>query len=206
MSFHTPSPQEKEWLICLYRVKLHQATHHACVRSLSWKVIVFAILSVCLSGSNFPLFITAPVILDQGPTLTWWVHIWHLQWPCCQSVTFWGLGIWERGTVQHLMPRFSITHNPRVPYSISGICLSSYHEYCLQKCFSVDACVADLLRPYIPELNLIYITCATAEVHNKIWALEKETKPQNLAYIEDPCDVMVMKKYFFLPVQHPVPI
>ena len=31
------------------------------------------------------------------------------------SVTFWGLGIWERGTVQHLIPRFSITCNPRIP-------------------------------------------------------------------------------------------
>ena len=44
------------------------------------------------------------------------------------SVTFWGLGIWGRGIVQHLMPRFSITHNSHVPYSISGICFSYYHD------------------------------------------------------------------------------
>ena len=44
------------------------------------------------------------------------------------SVTFWGLGIWGRGIVQHLMPRFSITHNSHVPYRISGICFSSYHD------------------------------------------------------------------------------
>ena len=41
---------------------------------------------------------------------------------------FLGLGIWGRGTVQHLMPRFSITHNSHVPYRISGICFSSYHD------------------------------------------------------------------------------
>lgn len=67
------------------------------------------------------------------------------------SVTFWGLGIWGRGIVQHLMPRFSSACNPRIPYSVSRICFFSYYEYFLQKCFGVDVCVADLLRPYMPE-------------------------------------------------------
>ena len=76
------------------------------------------------------------------------------------SVTFCGLGIWGRGIVQRLMPRFSITCNPRIPYSISRICFSSY-EYFLQKCFSVDVCVADLLRPYAAATAKSLQSCLT---------------------------------------------